>query len=219
METKNNGATENFDEEYKELKNELVVPAFRKFCREYNLLFHFKDEFAEEAAYHAVIGLGELKLHWEAMKYFNLLKPELVEFKNNVVRYKFIDRDGTFSYDLMPIDEYLTESSDKSFYLGKLEARYKSLSEIIAIIFSCTIFIAAMLAIAKFSPWEFLQNFSYIPSLGLGIPLYYLIHKYFSNTPRKISDAGRFKSAPEQLEKLRKKLKKLQRSESGQLSK
>jgi hypothetical protein len=36
-------------EEYRELNNELIVPAYRRFCEELNLRFHFWDELPKDS--------------------------------------------------------------------------------------------------------------------------------------------------------------------------
>jgi len=123
------------EEEYRELNNELVVPAYRRFCEELNLPFHFWDELPKDS-FDPEISHGEFELHKEAMELFNKLKPELVLFKDNIVRFQFTSWDGTFSYDLWPIQDFIERTSDELFYLKNLEKRFEIISSILAFVIS-----------------------------------------------------------------------------------
>jgi len=105
---------EKWEKERQELNNELIVPAYRRFCKEFNLPFHFWDELPE-GSHNAKISLAENTLHREAMNLFNRLKPQFVIFKDRIVTFRFEDWAGDFKYKTWSIDNFLDETSNK-FY-------------------------------------------------------------------------------------------------------
>ncbi len=76
-------------EEIKELNDELVVPAYRRFCRENGLKFHFQDGELRGRRDRRIFE-EEFKLQHEAMTLFNRLKPEYHLQGNQVVSFQLI---------------------------------------------------------------------------------------------------------------------------------
>jgi endogenous inhibitor of DNA gyrase (YacG/DUF329 family) len=106
-------------EEHKKLNNELVIPLFRNFCREYGLNFHFWDELPE-GLYDPKIADKEFELVNEAMDLFNRLKPEFSFFRGKIVRFKFTSWDGDFKYVTWVMEEFLELISNELSYLRSL---------------------------------------------------------------------------------------------------
>lgn len=199
------------EKEYLELNNELVVPAYRRFCEELNLPFHFWDELPKDS-FDPEISLDEFLLHKEAMNLFNKLKPELVLFKDNIVRFQFTSWDGTFSYDLWPIQDFIEKVSDELFYLKNLEKRFEVISSILAFGGALLIFIATVFLLGKFSPWDFLSEVSVWLGLGLGGTFCYLLMRHIKNIPRRIIDDGRLDGVAERINELSDQLTKIRGS-------
>jgi hypothetical protein len=199
------------EQEYRELNNELVVPAYRRFCEEFNLPFHFWDELPKDF-FDPEISHAEFQLHKEAMNLFNKLKPELALFKDNVVRFQFTSWDGTFSYDLWPIHDFIEKVSDELFYLKNLENRFEIVSSIFALGSSLLVFIATVFLLGKFSPWDFLSHASIFLGIGLGGTLYYVLMRHIKKIPKRIIDDGRLEGVAEKINGLREQLTKIRGS-------
>ncbi|MBC8555927.1 MAG: hypothetical protein H8D23_40460 [Candidatus Brocadiales bacterium] len=109
------------EEEYNCLNNELAVPAFRKFCKENGLLFHFWDELSKDK-FDPEVGDKELDLLQEALELFNRLKPELNYFKGKIVRFQYTSWDE-FDYDIWEMDDFLSFVSDEIKYVKFLQRK------------------------------------------------------------------------------------------------
>jgi|TARA_B100001971_G_C17923349_1_gene398949 hypothetical protein len=119
----NNYNIEQYEEERKILNNELVCPAYRKFCRDNGLNFHFWDELPKED-FNPEISQKELKLHEEAMNLFNRLKPEYDFFNGKVVHFHFTTTSGDFDFDTWEIEDFLKEISEDLRYFRPPEKFY-----------------------------------------------------------------------------------------------
>lgn len=122
----NEYSLEQIQEEQKILNNELVVPAYRKFCRDNRLNFHFQDELHKEA-FSPEIAHKEFELHEEAMNLFNRLKPEFNFFNGKVVHFHFTTTSGDFDYQTWEIEDFLKDISEDLHYFRpseKLRAHY-----------------------------------------------------------------------------------------------
>lgn len=205
------------EEEYQDLNNELVVPAYRRFCEEFNLPFHFWDELPKDS-FNPEISDIELDLHKEAMDLFNKLKPELLLFKDKIVRFQFTSWDGTFSYDLWPIHDFIEKTSDELFYLKNLENRFKIVSSILTFGSSFVVFVATTFLLGKFPPQNFLSEYSLLLGLGLGSVLYYSLVHHINNIPRRIIDDGRLQGVADKVKGLREQLAKIRGSQPDPLS-
>jgi len=199
------------EKEYRELNNELVVPAYRRFCEELNLPFHFWDELPKDS-FDPEISHDEFELHKKAMDLFNKLKPELVLFKDKVVRFQFTSWDGSFSYDVWPIQDFIEKVSDELFYLKNLEKRFKIVSSILAFGSSFLVFVATVFLLGKFSPWDFLSQASIWLGIGLGGVMYYLLMRQINEMPRRIIDDGRLEGVADRIHSLREQLAKIRGS-------
>ncbi|MCD6569546.1 MAG: hypothetical protein J7L53_02460 [Deltaproteobacteria bacterium] len=204
------------EKEYRELNNELVVPAYRRFCEELNLPFHFWDELPKDS-FDPEISHGEFELHKEAMDLFNKLKPELVFFKNKIVRFQFTSWDGSFSYDAWPIQDFIEKVSDELFYLQNLENRFKIVSSISAFGSFLLVFIATVFLIGKYSPWDFLSQASIWLGIGLGGIVYYLLTRRINKIPRRIIDDGRLEGVTDRIKSIREQLAKIRGSQPDPL--
>jgi hypothetical protein len=146
------------------------------------------------------------------MDLFNKLKPELVLFKDKVVRFQFTGWDGNFSYDIWPIQEFIDKVADELFYLKKLEHRFKTVSSVLVLGSSLLIFVATTFLLTKFSPWEFLRDLSLWLGIGIAGVLYYLMMRYLNKIPRRIIDDGRLEGVAERISELRERLDKIRDS-------
>ena len=138
-------------EERRELNNELVVPAYRSFCEELELPFHFWDELPR-SEYDVGIAVREDRLHMEAMNIFNRVNPELSFFKGDVVRYLLTGWEGEFDHKRTPVNEFLEQAADRECYLRHLEKRFRALSGVVAVSVSFVVLVAALWAILIFTP-------------------------------------------------------------------
>ena len=196
------------EEEYREINNELVVPAYRRFCHELDLPFHFWDELPKDS-YDSEIACGESELHREAMNLFNSLKPELVLFKEKIVRFQFTSWDGTFTYWSSSAQEFLDKTSDELFYLKKLEHRYETVSAALVLACFFLILFTTSFLLAKFRASEFLSG---ALALGLGVVLSYVVARSIKTIPKRIIDDGRLKDVAERVHGLRDQLAKVRGS-------
>jgi len=196
------------EKEYQELNNELVIPSYRRFCKELNLQFHFWDELLKDS-YNSEISLAEFPLHNEAMDLFNRLKPEVVIFKDKVIRYQFTNWNGDFTYDSWPIQEYFDKVSDELFYLKNLEKRYKSVSTRLVFVISILAFIVTTLLLLMLLSWKLAIGLGFI--LG-GAVYYFLTHYINKKIPQRIIDDGRLIGVVEQINKLRKQITRINNS-------
>lgn len=162
--------------EYRELNNELVVPAYRKFCRDHDLPFHFWDELAPDA-HDPAINLKEFSLHHEAMNLFNRLKPDVVLYNGRVIRFQF-DSWDSFRYSSWPVNQFLEEACDSICHARQLERRCASLASGLAIMILLVVGIGfERIAVVGFGIENplFVQGafwLSFGVSIGLGIFLY-----------------------------------------------
>lgn len=191
--------------EYRELNNELVVPAYRRFCEELHLPFHFWDELPKDA-FDSEISLKEFELHNEAMDIFNRLKPDLASFKNSVVRFQFSSSDGDFKYTKWSIQDFLEEIADDLFYLKNLEHRFETITLVLTGLSTLMVFCLTVFLTSKFTPWEFLKDAPLWLGLIFGGGCYYWLSKWIKKMPRKILDDDRLVGIPERIQKLRENL-------------
>jgi hypothetical protein len=202
------GAPSQAEEEYREINNELVAPAYRRFCHELGLPFHFWDELPKES-YDSEIAHGEFELHKEAMNLFNRLNPEVVLFKDKIVRFQFTSWDGTFSYSSWPIQEFLDKTSDELFYLKKLGHRYNIVSAVLVI--ACFFLISFVMTffLTKFLSSQFLSG---VLALALAITISYLLSRSMKTIPRRSIDVGSLTDLPDRVHRLRDQLAKIRGS-------
>jgi hypothetical protein len=199
------------EKEYREINNELVIPAYRRFCEELGLSFHFWDELPVDS-FDPEIAQGESALQEGAMNLFNRLKPELVLFKDKIVKFQFTSWDGTFTYSSWSIQEFLEQTSDELFYLKRLERRYETVSALLVLAGCFLTFLATTVLLSKFLPWEFLRGVSFWLGLGLGAALYYPLARSMKNIPKRIIDDGRLDGLATRIHELREQLAKVRGS-------
>lgn len=163
---------EQLQDEYQQLNNELVVPWYRRFCREYGLPFHFWDELPGEE-FDPKVAEAELLLHKKAMDLFNHLKPEVTLFKDKIVRFQFKSWDGEFSYTTWSVNEFLAKASDELFYLRNLEERFEKVVATLVILSSSVAFVGGLWLALRFLPNQLAIYLppvlvGLIPAIGLG---------------------------------------------------
>ena len=100
-----------WEDEQTRLNNEIIVPAYRQFCRENNLAFHFRDELPNEL-FNPEVEMEEHKLHQEAMNCFNNLKQKYVLFNNKIYTYHFTDWGASFEFQSWQIDDFLNQANE-----------------------------------------------------------------------------------------------------------
>lgn len=97
-------------EQFRDMNNELVVPAYRQFCRENDLRFHFWDELPKEA-FDRKVSEREFELHKKGMALFNSLKPEHHLFRDHVVTFQLSSWAGDIDYKTKHLEEFMRDHS------------------------------------------------------------------------------------------------------------
>jgi len=188
------------DQEMIRLNNEVAVPAYRKFCKENNLNFHFWDELSEEE-YNFDIRYKELELHKEAMNCFNILKPRFILHENKIYEYYFDEWRWKISFNSWEVEEFLKQSDEFSIKISYLKKQLDwalSFIGIVAVIIS--VGLAVLFAYLFFG--SVLASVGFV--LGFLIPLFlfYIISKKYFSSPVN-EDNKKIVEVNEKLEKLR----------------
>ncbi|HPN32643.1 MAG TPA: hypothetical protein PKY81_16950, partial [bacterium] len=97
------------------INNELAVPAFRKFCRDNNLNFHFQDELPKSSQV-PEISIKEFPLIQRALELFNFLHPRYYYYKGDIISFDF---SGLFQD--MVAEKYTLDS-----FISKMDQTTKS---------------------------------------------------------------------------------------------
>ncbi len=98
------------EDDRKRVNNELVCPAFWRFCRDNDIKLHslmvniWKEIPKSEQSAGKIH--DEMDLYREAMNCFNNLKPRFTVFENKVYTYRFTDWGGDFEYDSWSFEEF-----------------------------------------------------------------------------------------------------------------
>lgn len=201
---------EQAEAEYRELDKELVVPAYRRFCEEFELPFHFWDGLPK-ADFDAEIASNEMSLHKEAMDLFNRLKPELVFFKGNVVWYQLRSWDGAFTYSKVALSDFLEEAADELFFAKQLQARLDVVSSVLRTLAGVGLFVVLILSarlLPRTIPWQ-------VPLVGAaacGTALAWWLGTRIRDVPRRILDDGRLVGVASRVDRLRKELLRIRGS-------
>lgn len=110
-----------YTEEYKEINNNLAVPLYRKFCKEYGLNFHFADEIKKNGGKIDNNRIFyEMKLHDEALNLFNYLNTHYYPFRGRLVSF-YYETSVDFHYENLTLSEVAVEMENKDIMLKKLE--------------------------------------------------------------------------------------------------
>ncbi|MBM7558175.1 hypothetical protein [Halanaerobacter jeridensis] len=209
---------EKYKEEYRDINNNLVIPSYRKFCKELDLPFHFWNELSKED-FDPRISLEESPLHKEAMEIFNIIKPEVVLFKDKIIKYQFTSWDGQFRYNSWSVSQYLEKTSDELFYLKKLEESLekdleKNDSQVDMLIF----IISLLLFVLNISIFYRFINFEWLVTIAVFISVitYHFIKSQInidininSDIPERIIDDDRLDDIKNRIMNLRKKINKI----------
>jgi len=99
--------------ELDELRDGLVFPAYRQFCRDNGLDIQEADE----------------KLHAEAMDLFNQFKPHYTEFRGQVVQFRLGSWGGGFDRTVQPMEEFLSQVVQDQAKLAKLEKWFEIIAD------------------------------------------------------------------------------------------
>jgi ABC-type multidrug transport system fused ATPase/permease subunit len=107
--------------EHKDINNNLAVPLYRKFCKEYELNFHFADEksIVDHDKLMSILH-DEHSLHDEALSLFNFVNKSYHPFKNGLVSFVYTTP-LDFDYDNLGLDEIAQEMENKDAAIKKLE--------------------------------------------------------------------------------------------------
>lgn len=208
--TEENSGFAEWEAEVRELNNDLVVPAYRRFCEELRIPFHFWDQLA--SAFDPEIALKEDSLHKEAMDLFNRLKPELVLFKDHVVSFHFTDWGGGFTHTKVPLADFLETAADDAFFLEKLRSRFELVTGALAILIG---FCAAALVTWLTSRW--IERFELFVFGGVLLWVSISLGKRIKRLPRHIVDDGRLNNVWERLKSLRRRLDEIRGSKPNPL--
>lgn len=119
--------------------NEIVIPEYRKFCKENDLKFHFWDEIPEGKDDYE-IHIKELQLHKEAMACFNNLKTPFFYFGKRISRYNFEDWSGGFKRETWNEDDFFKETAELKEKYKVVEGQMKKLLIILFILFIAFVF-------------------------------------------------------------------------------
>lgn len=188
------------EQEMIRLNNEVAVPAYRKFCKENNLNFHFWDELSNEEK-NSDLRYEELELHKEAMYCFNNLKPRFILHRNKIYEYCFDEWSRNISFNSWEVEEFLKQSDEFSIKISNLKKQLDWALSFIAIVVVIISFgLAILLAYLFFG--SVLASVGFV--LGFLIPLFlfYIIgKKYFSASLNE--DNKSLAEVKEKLEKLK----------------
>lgn len=194
----------------KEINNELIVPAFWKFCRALHLPLTFGEQNSESVqpwnpdSFFKEMLAGS---HKEALDIFNSLRPEYYFYKGQVVRFKFTNAMGDSAYDIRPVKEFLNETSDKLFYLKALEGRFNLVLQLAAIGWTILTFFSISLLASILFPGSASIGEWFAVVLSGGV--YYFIVSRTARLPHRIAEGKEVVRAIERVEHLRKELAKI----------
>lgn len=178
---------DDYEVEYKDVNNNLVVPSYREFCKKNGLLFHFWDELPE-VKFDPAIADKESKLHREAMQIFNALKDEVVLFREKVIRFQFTDWGGAFEFDAWPLKDYLETTSEIIINAKVWEKQAKILIKILQLTIGLFVAVLTMFIDVKFFHIE--QTWLTLTfALGIAIGIANLIKHIFWFRPFKQLEA------------------------------
>ena len=110
------------------MTTELVIPAYRRFCRENGLNFHFDE--LPAATRNARMALKEAALHREAHPLFNELQPEFHVWRDYIIKFRFWSWEGDVFYEAQSIGEFWREHTR----LKKSEMRHETVVAALLII-------------------------------------------------------------------------------------
>lgn len=182
------------EDQYKDLNNELVVPAYRQFCRANGLNFHFWDELPEKE-FDLKTSRRELEFHKEAMDLFNRLKPEYHLFRDNVISFQFISWGGDTARETKRIEEFFQEHASLKAKVGEQENHITTL-EVIIFILLLLVFIGFQKLLPAIPVWI---------ELGGSVLLIWGLHVWFRRRPVRKKDRD-IEMAQKQLAQLREKI-------------
>lgn len=128
-----------FEEERTKFNNEIVVPEYRKFCRENELKFHFWDEIPEGKNDYEIY-IKESELHKESMVCFNNLKTPFVYNGKRISRYNFEDWSGGIKRETWNEDDFFNETAELKEKYKVVEDQMKKLLMILMILFIAIVF-------------------------------------------------------------------------------
>jgi len=170
------------------LNNEIIVPAYRQFCKENSLAFHFWDELPKEQ-FNPEIALEELMLHHEAMNCFNNLKPKFVLFNNKIYTFHFTVWGGDFEFMEWEIEDFLNQAHEQVNRVGGLEKQLQAAFSILGVMSVILIIVLTVLTSIFFA-----DKFGLFFDLGIVIGtvsifslFFFIIKKYFSDPLKKYS--------------------------------
>lgn len=152
---------QSWDEEKKDINDNLVIPLYRRFCREYGVNFHFGDQkYALDENILSAIRLEEIPLFGQALSLFNYIKQPYHAYKEGLVTFNYTSWDS-FDYRKMYMEDTAKMLSEKESETIKLETLFASCYVIAliatfvltALIFSNLFLNVAIIFVVGAGPW------------------------------------------------------------------
>lgn len=123
-----NNDFESWVKEHKDINNNLAVPAYRSFCKAYEINFHFGDEIVDfDRNKHPPILLDEMPLHGEALSLFNFKNKPYHVFKNHLISFVYTDW-SDFDYEKLTLDEISNQLEKRDADIKMLKYKNKFFS-------------------------------------------------------------------------------------------
>ena len=130
---------EEFEVEKCRLGKKLAMPAYKKFCRNNGLLFHFWDELPE-SSFNTEIAFKEKSLHWAASDLFNNQKKSFEVFENKIINYN-INSSLEPEWEEYDIRDFIFNQEKEKLQLQKLVEKYRSKEPFIYIFLFAWVFV------------------------------------------------------------------------------
>jgi hypothetical protein len=162
------GTDDGWDAERRDVMSAVATPAYRQFCSDLELPFHFWDELPE-SSFDVKISAAENRLHPEARSLFNLFGPWLALHRGAIIRFKFDVAYGSVDVETMGVDAFLGKVEDSEIELARLRNRLGIVAGILSAAFGLTVVVLA----ARFLPfWPQLDTFVLVAIAGFSIWLH-----------------------------------------------
>lgn len=138
-----NNDYETWIEDKKDISNNLAVPLYRQFCKEYGLNFHFSDEeYPVDDEKILSIRHEELPLLGKSLALFNFINKPYHKLNGNIVIFTYTSWDD-FDFEKFSLEETTNNLEEKDILISKLE--HKSIVYQITAILSTVVFVSLII--------------------------------------------------------------------------